>query len=186
MPATGAIAAPPIPRRWMWLAARFGQIRAHDAHAGSRISKHAAARRSTSSARTPRGSVSIARSVCPMGAPQTIGTPSGPRMRPRDMIPPFRLPAGGVAFRKIAENDAGDAAKLPRLLEMHQRAIHLVRLHAAVFQQQDGACGVEFPRRAQRGFHKREAAAEKHALRLLPRAIGAPCEINRPAVLASR
>src|SRR5713226_9296071 len=52
----------------------------HSTTAGSRISK-APAPRARSRALTPRGKVSIGRSVWPTGAPQTTGTPSGSSRR---------------------------------------------------------------------------------------------------------
>jgi len=53
---------------------------------------------------------------------------------------------------KIAKQHAGNAAQLARLLQMHEGAVHLPGFHAAIFEQQNRAVGVEFPGSSQRGF----------------------------------
>src|SRR4029077_18120178 len=67
-------------------------------------------------------------------------------------------------LRKVAQDNAGEVAQFTRLLQMHERAVHLPGLHAAVFEDKQGAAGIEFPRRAESGFDKRETAAKKNAL----------------------
>src|SRR5271156_6177477 len=66
---------------------------------------------------------------------------------------------------KIAEQDAGNAAQLARLLQVHEGAVHLPGFHAAVLEQQDCAVRVELPGSSQRSFDQRQAAAEKNAVR---------------------
>src|SRR5277367_4926721 len=65
---------------------------------------------------------------------------------------------------KVAEQHPGHPAELAGLLQVHERAVHLPGLHAAIFEQQDCAVSVELPRSSQRGFDQREAAAEKNAV----------------------
>ncbi len=86
-----------------------------------------------------------------------------PRMR-RATSSTVSLPAGASHSGKFAEQHAGNAAQLARLLQVHQRAVHLPGFHAAIFEQQNRAVRVEFPGSAERGFDQREAAAEKNAV----------------------
>ena len=64
---------------------------------------------------------------------------------------------------KIAQHDSAHSLKLPCLPQMHQRAIDLPWLHAAIFEQQDRIASVQFPRRAERGFH--QASGSRRAMR---------------------
>ena len=98
------------------------------------------------------------------GAPQTIGTPSGPRIR-RATSSTVSDRQRRIAFREIAEDDSRDASEISGLLQVHQRAIHLIGLHAAIFEHKIAPARVEFPRSAERRLHEREAAAEQNAFR---------------------
>src|SRR2546430_9102642 len=49
------------------------------------------------------------------------------------------------------------------LFRSHQDAIHLVGLHAAIFENQDRILGVQFPRRSDRGLQQSQASAQNSA-----------------------
>lgn len=55
--------------------------------------------------------------------------------------------------------------QLAGLFQVHEGAIDLVGAHGAIFKDQEGTGGVEFPRRADGGLKKGEATAEKPAFR---------------------
>src|SRR6266436_322964 len=61
---------------------------------------------------------------------------------------------GRFALWKISQHNPADSFKLSRLLQVHQDAIHLVRPHRAVFENQDRIPGVQFPWRSDGGFQK--------------------------------
>src|SRR5260370_37994195 len=61
---------------------------------------------------------------------------------------------GRFALWKISQNDPTHVFKFSGLLQMHQNAIHLIRPHRAVFENQDRIPGVQFPWRSDGGFQK--------------------------------
>src|SRR5260370_3575715 len=61
---------------------------------------------------------------------------------------------GRFALWKISQNDPTHTLKFSGLLQMHQDAIHLIRPHRAVFEDQDRIPGVQFPWRSDGGFQK--------------------------------
>src|SRR5260370_42288901 len=72
-----------------------------------------------------------------------------------------RSPSDGrFAFWKVPEHDPAHAFKFSSLLQVHQDAIHLVGPHRAVFENQDGIPGVQFPWRSDGGFQKSHATAQ--------------------------
>src|ERR1700677_1901986 len=84
---------------------------------------------------------------------------------------------------KIAEQHAGNSAQLSRLLQMHECAVDLPGLHASIFEQQNRAVGVQLPGSSQRGFHQREAAAEKNAVARAGHHGFSSRKLNRPTLL---
>ena len=83
----------------------------HDEQAGSRISSFpspSADRR----AWTPNGSVSIGRAVCPTGAPNTIGTPSGAKIRVATSFT-LSVPGGGLLSGKSPRTTPVTPRSLP-------------------------------------------------------------------------
>src|ERR1700688_3744130 len=68
--------------------------------------------------------------------------------------------SGGLAIREIAEENARNLLELPRLAQMTKRAIHLVRLHSAIFEDQDGAVRIRLEAGAERGLQHGQAAAD--------------------------
>src|SRR5579864_5305922 len=69
---------------------------------------------------------------------------------------------GRRALRKFSENDATDAAEFPGLTKMRQHAIHLIRFHRAIFEHENRATRVEFPRSAESCFNEGHASAEQN------------------------
>ena len=57
----------------------------------------------------------MGRVVCPNGAPNTMGTRSGARMRRQTSRTVTVLSAGVLAIREISQHNAAHAAKFPRL-----------------------------------------------------------------------
>src|SRR5580658_10448821 len=86
-------------------------------------------------------------------------------------------------LRKIAQQHARNSAQLSRLLQMHERAVHLPGFHATIFEQQNRAMSIEFPGSSQRGFDQREAAAKKNAVRRAGHDGFSSRKRDRPALL---
>src|SRR6267143_1072191 len=73
---------------------------------------------------------------------------------------------GRLAFWKVSQDNSAHAFKFSRLFHVHQDAIHLVRLHSAVFEYKDRILGVQFPRRSDRSLDQSHASAQNSAQRL--------------------
>src|SRR5271157_247201 len=67
---------------------------------------------------------------------------------------------GRLAIGEIAEQYTLHVLQLTRLRQMSQSAIHLVRLHAAIFQNEDGASRVGFPAGAKGRLQHGQAATD--------------------------
>ena len=106
----------------------------------------------------------MGRCVWPMAAPNTIGIFSGSENAFADILDRGAVFYWGSGIREIAKDNAANAIEFPGLLKVHERAIELIGTHAAIFEHENGAGGVDFPRSAKRGLEKRDAAAEKAAI----------------------
>src|SRR5262249_41521725 len=71
-----------------------------------------------------------------------------------------------LAIRKISQHNSANRRQLPRLLQMHQRAIHLPRLHPAILEHQNRAARIQFPRRPKRRLNQRQASAKQNSIAL--------------------
>jgi len=92
------------------------------------------------------------RRVWAVGAPNTTGRPSGPRIRAQTSRT-VGLPATGGSQSGKAPSTISFTPSASRLLEMHQDAVHLVRFHPAILQIKM-APRVSAPNaRAERRFH---------------------------------
>ena len=58
-----------------------------------------------------------------------------------------------LTLRKISQHNSSHVFEFSRLLEMRQSAIDLPGFHAAIFQNQNRATGIQFPRRPDGRFH---------------------------------
>ncbi len=63
---------------------------------------------------------------------------------------------------------------------MSENAIHLIRFHSAIFQHENPAARIEFPRSAESGFDESHASAEQNTARRAFAKRGAT-EIERPS-----
>ncbi len=116
-------------------------------------------------ARTPSGMVSMGRCVWPTGDAVNNGNFQRAEHAFAYFRDRHRAAFRRFGIRKFSQDDSAYAFKFSRLLQMQQHAIELIGFHSAVFQQQNRAARIEFPRRADRRFNQRDASAQQRFLR---------------------
>src|SRR5260370_16100613 len=69
---------------------------------------------------------------------------------------------GRLGLWEFAQHDAAHALEFSGLLEMQQHTIELIGVQSAILEQKNRAARVKLPRRPERCFDKRDAAAKQN------------------------
>ncbi|MDQ1409413.1 MAG: hypothetical protein QOJ41_1148, partial [Acidobacteriaceae bacterium] len=81
-----------------------------------------------------------------------------------------------------AQDNSTHVHEFARLFQVHQSAIHLPRLHSAIFQNKNRIIGFQIPLRSDGRFHKSQAPA-KHPPMRFAGTESFSLEVQRPAAL---